>query len=73
MPGISELDQLANSYGLAIALLLIAVLGLVVTVRHLFRANQFLYGRIEALLTEQAKTLNELLSEAMHGGGRNRS
>jgi hypothetical protein len=72
MPGISELDQLANSYGLAIALLLIAAVGLVVTVRHLYRANQALYGRIEALLTEQSKTLNELLTEALRDV-RNRS
>jgi len=62
-----QLDQLARNYGLSIALLIVAVGGLLLVIRSLYAENKALYGRIETLLSERVKTLDMLLQEALSG------
>jgi hypothetical protein len=66
--GLNELDSLSKSYGFANALLIFAVLGLLYTVRVLYRENKKLHDRLEQLSYERAKALESVLEAGKIGG-----
>lgn len=67
MPGINELEQLSQSYSLAIGLMVLACVFLAYAVIRLHRENQQLWVRIAQVLEERTKTLESMLEEAVHG------
>jgi hypothetical protein len=70
--GLSEFDALSKSYGLATALLIVAVLGLAYAVRVLYKENKLVHERIEQLSGERVKALETLLAdESGHPNGGN--
>lgn len=60
MPTITDIDALAKSQGVSIAVLLVVLLALFSVVVHLYRENRRLYARIEELLQG---TIDRLLRE----------
>lgn len=64
MPGISELEQLSKNYGLAIGLLIVAVIFLSYVIMRLYRDNQQLWTRITSILDERGKTLESILENS---------
>lgn len=65
MPGLNELDQLSKSYGLAIAILIIAAMMLIYALVTLWRENRQITARLESVLAERGKALEQLLNEAL--------
>jgi hypothetical protein len=61
--GLSEFDALSKSYGLATALLIFGVLGLLYAIRILYKENNVLHDRLEQLSDQRAKALEVLLDK----------
>ncbi len=57
---ISEIDQLTQSHGVAVAILIVMLVAIVGAATHLYRENKRLYDKIEQL---QQATIDRLLRE----------
>ena len=65
MPGIGQLDQLAKSYGLSAALLILICMVLCTAIALLYRENQKLRDKLLELLDTRGKFLDSILTEAI--------
>ena len=65
MPGLSDLDSLSKSYGLALALLIIACVGLVFALIAVYREKSAVHVRLETLLSERNKTLESMFERVL--------
>lgn len=63
MPGITEFEQFAKSYTLAIGLLVVACITLACAVVRLYRENQRLYAGLTRVLEERVKTLEAVMED----------
>lgn|GEM_PF-4061788 len=61
---LSEFDAISKSYGLANAILIVAVILLIRAARSLHRENELLHARLEGVLDQRAKALESLLVRA---------
>lgn len=71
MPGLQELTALSQSYGLAMAVLILAVTFLAYAVKVLYQENRAVEARLEAVLEERVKVLEALITESINGGNKN--
>ncbi|GMU21164.1 MAG: hypothetical protein KJZ84_24020 [Bryobacteraceae bacterium] len=67
MPGLNDLERLAQGHGMAVAILLVAIPALALVIVALWRENRRLYQRIEQLLEARGEMYGKMLLEAMHG------
>jgi hypothetical protein len=59
-----DIDAFAKSYGLLVAILVLAALGLSRAVAFLYRENATLHQNLETLLSERNKSLEQLLENS---------
>lgn len=67
MPGLNDLERLAQGHGIAVAILLMAVPALAAVIVALWRENRRLYQRIESLLEARNEVYLRSLQEVWHG------
>lgn len=63
--GLPDLEQLSKSFGLALALLIVACSGLVIALIAVYRENGSVHLRLETLLSERNKTLEMMFERAL--------
>jgi uncharacterized membrane protein len=66
MPGMEQLETLSRSYGLALAVLILAAVGLLMAVVALYRKNEEIHKVNRDLLLARIETLEVLAKERVH-------
>lgn len=66
MPGLTDLERLAQGHGIAVAILLMAIPALAAVIVVLWRENRRLYERIETLLEARIESRRQLQREGWY-------